>query len=419
MTKETKAKRNAKKSILFVADMLGYGGMSTLISESGKYLEGRGYSMTLLTVTTHPQNVAFKNRFKSFSTIYYTQIPSYEGIGNKTRIVLQTLRLFIKVLEHEKIDILWCTVPFCAIGVLMHPQAWKLPRIFFFLSPLELELKTNYFEGSPDSALLKKMKTWIYFFITKMSLELFPSILTCSQYARSLLIDHYKITPQKVKIAPGFISWKKMEVATEEERRRLRKSLGLDPDTFLFFFPSRFEPGKNPELIVKALESLNNELIVVAFSGTYLNPNHYRKWYKWAMRKNIRKNIIFLPYVSRSKLRKVYRAADCVLFSSLDLETFGFVALEAFTQGVPVIGSNAGAISEMLSKADPNLIVKSQGLNHWKQKIKWFMNLKPAERNALAKKCLTVADQYNSDKNKDILHQAIRDTYRDQSGNSL
>jgi glycosyltransferase involved in cell wall biosynthesis len=109
----------------------------------------------------------------------------------------------------------------------------------------------------------------------------------------------------------------------------------------------------------------------------------------------------------------VYRAADCVLFTSLDLETFGFVALESFTQGVPVIGSNAGAIPEMLSKADPNLIVKPPNRNGLTQKIKWFMNLKPAERSILAEKCLVASDQYNSNKNKDVLYQAMRDVNRE------
>src|SRR5213079_1628210 len=52
------------------------------------------------------------------------------------------------------------------------------------------------------------------------------------------------------------------------------------------------------------------------------------------------------PLADESTLRRAYRAADVLLFTSL-YEGFGYPVIEAFASGLPVVTSGAGGLKEV------------------------------------------------------------------------
>lgn len=66
-----------------------------------------------------------------------------------------------------------------------------------------------------------------------------------------------------------------------------------------------------------------------------------------------------LGHVDEADLPDLYRAADLFVLPTRALEGFGLVALEAYATGLPVLGTNVGAIPEIVSlDGDPDLLVE-------------------------------------------------------------
>ncbi len=59
--------------------------------------------------------------------------------------------------------------------------------------------------------------------------------------------------------------------------------------------------------------------------------------------------IVFYGFLTPEKLRQLYGIADVAVVPSIYNETFGLVIPEYFWQGIPVLGSRAGAIPELIS----------------------------------------------------------------------
>ncbi len=62
-------------------------------------------------------------------------------------------------------------------------------------------------------------------------------------------------------------------------------------------------------------------------------------------------NVIFEGILEGDRLRRLIRGARSLIVPSLVPETFGYVVLEAFAQGCPVIGRQLGALPEILETA--------------------------------------------------------------------
>jgi glycosyltransferase involved in cell wall biosynthesis len=64
----------------------------------------------------------------------------------------------------------------------------------------------------------------------------------------------------------------------------------------------------------------------------------------------------FVGRVSEGDLLDWYRAADLFVLPTVAYEGFGMVTVEALASGTPVVGTPAGATSELLEPLDPRLV---------------------------------------------------------------
>lgn len=383
-------KHHTAQTVLLVAEMLGYGGMSTLVAETSTLLKKNGYHVHILTVTTHRHDATFRKRFQDADRIYHMPLRSYHGPGNKLRIVLQTLRLFFRIITQKKISLVLCVGPIATAALSFPLLVLRIPRLFFFISPLDLELKKNF---AMDSGILNRFRSLLYYWITWIGLSAFPTILTYSTYAMRLLQTYYHVT-KPIRIIPGFISPTQKRRLNLQTKRSVRKRFGIPQNDFVFLFPSRFEPWKQPERVFAALPYLTSPDYTIVFSG-YADHAHREKWLSWIRARNLENHLVFLPHLPKHLLSRLYQASDCVLFPSVNLEMFGYVALEAFTYGRPVLGSNEGAIPELLTKVDPRLIIPSPDPDVCAKKMQWMMRLSSHSYRKLSKRCTEVAATFN------------------------
>lgn len=60
--------------------------------------------------------------------------------------------------------------------------------------------------------------------------------------------------------------------------------------------------------------------------------------------------VVFTGYIDNQELKKIYSISDCLIIPTQIEETFGVVALEAITMGIPVIASISGGLTEVLNE---------------------------------------------------------------------
>jgi glycosyltransferase involved in cell wall biosynthesis len=71
---------------------------------------------------------------------------------------------------------------------------------------------------------------------------------------------------------------------------------------------------------------------------------------------NLCRNFIFLG--ERHDVEFLLRALDCLVFPAEQPETFGKVIIEAMACGIPVIASNIGATSEIITDGKDGILVQ-------------------------------------------------------------
>lgn len=179
------------------------------------------------------------------------------------------------------------------------------------------------------------------------------AILTVSEYARSTVIDHWKVDPSRVRAvleAPSPVFTR-----CDDPRRRAavlaRWSLPLD--TPYLIYVGGISPHKNLELLVtvfcRLLEDARfseTRLLLVGGYSTDVFFSSLPSVSKLIDERGRPDRVILTGYVPDEDLLHLYNGARALVFPSLE-EGFGLPAVEAMACGLPVVLSNAGSLPEV------------------------------------------------------------------------
>lgn len=148
--------------------------------------------------------------------------------------------------------------------------------------------------------------------------------------ASAAYVESLGVAADRIAIAPNAVD---LEIFGERvaqargERTRLRAELGLDRCTFLYV--GRLDPEKGLEVLLRAMEHVDGELVVVG-SGSL----------EASLRRQAPASVRFVGQVARDDLVPWYAAADAFVLPSLS-EPWGMVVNEAAAAGLPIVASDA------------------------------------------------------------------------------
>lgn len=193
-----------------------------------------------------------------------------------------------------------------------------------------------------------KQKLWHWAINPKKQCQQADSILVLSENTKRDIVNYYKISSEKIKVAHGGLAEIFGRPPADKEKVKQKYNL---PNRFILFLGT-VEPRKNIIGLIEAFERVYSSLsipysLVIAGSGRgWKNKEIYDR----ALASPLRDKIEFIGYVEYAEKPALYSLADLFVYPSF-YEGFGFPVLEAMACGVPVITSNRSSLPEITNNA--------------------------------------------------------------------
>lgn len=162
---------------------------------------------------------------------------------------------------------------------------------------------------------------------------------------------------------------------SEEERKKLRKKLGLQEDDFVVLYVGRLIQVKGILELMQAVLSIDDEHIKLlcigsANFGKWAFSSYERKVKKLA--KDNSERIIFTGYIDNGELYKYSLLADVQCVPSLWEEAAGLVVVEAMAEGIPTIVTNSGGMVEYINENTTLIVERGNIVGNLKKGIMYL-----------------------------------------------
>ena len=170
------------------------------------------------------------------------------------------------------------------------------------------------------------------------------------------LVRYYNASPQQIAVIPCGVN---LDLFKPLDKERVRAMLGLDHQKILLFV-GRLDPLKGLEQLLKAFGEIAEKQMInlIIVGGDEYSRVSTQKLNDMAAELGVQRRVNFAGSVEQEELALYYSAADICIIPSY-YESFGMVALESLACGTPVIATDVGAMSKVISHPVAGEIVKN------------------------------------------------------------
>lgn len=156
-------------------------------------------------------------------------------------------------------------------------------------------------------------------------------IIAHSQLMKEELMAIYDLPAEKITVIYPPVDHQKFTPTSEQERQRIRQSLGFKDDEILYLFPSTGHKRKGFEQLKRYFNQSDLPIKLVV-AGTPVKSS---------------KNVVSLGF--RTDMPALYQMADYTIMAS-QYEPFGLVGVESILSGTPVVFAKNMACVEVFQQ---------------------------------------------------------------------
>jgi len=178
-------------------------------------------------------------------------------------------------------------------------------------------------------------------------------------------------------------------------KEELCKDFNWDLSSFTIGVFSRLEEQKGQHLVVKAMRELAPLNISLGIIGHCMDEKYKKRLIEEISSYNLTNKVRLENFMEQPM--RVMSGFDLIVLPTYE-ETFGLVAAEAMMMGVPVIGSNAGGIPEIIKDNVNGLLFETKNSNSLKQKISMMINSLELRQKLSNNAKIFIREHYNYDK---------------------
>jgi N-acetyl-alpha-D-glucosaminyl L-malate synthase BshA len=184
-----------------------------------------------------------------------------------------------------------------------------------------------------------------FFEITKFGIERSDGVTAVSEFLRRMTLEEFQVS-RPIDVVPNFVDLEQYPIEKGD------RSGIADPGQRVLLHVSNFRPVKRPLDTVRIFERVSREVdAVLLMVGE--GPERASAQ-ALARRLGVLDRLRFLG--TQQDIAEIAAMADVFLLPS-ELESFGLSALEAMACGVPVIGSDAGGLPEVVRHAESGYLL--------------------------------------------------------------
>ena len=177
----------------------------------------------------------------------------------------------------------------------------------------------------------------------------------------------------------------------------------IDPKIFSIGIFSRVEEQKGQHLVLDAMNMSSNEMQVCIIG--HVMSNQYKE--ELLIRAKIYHSTKYLKFIKFVDSPMSYMPFfDLVILPTYE-ETFGLVAAEAMIMGVPVIGSDAGGVPEIIVHGNNGLLFETKNMNDLSKKIDMIIENKTLTNNLVSNAHEYAHKEFDYDKHFDRLEKVF------------
>src|SRR5215470_9271966 len=308
-----------------------YGGSGVVATELGQELASRGHDVHFISYAP-PIRMNPNDPHIHFHEVEVASYPLFDHPPYTLALATKMLEVF----EAESLDILHVhyAIPHSVSAMLARSMA--APRRLPFITTLH----------GTDITLVGSNRSYLP--ITKFSIEQSDGVTSISSYLLGQTLKEFDIK-RPIEVIPNFVNCD-LYVRTPDEAQRARWAPNGEP---ILMHLSNFRPVKRVtdcvEIFAQVRAKMPAKLVLIG-DGPDRGAAEYL-----VRKKKLQKDVHFL-----GKQDQVYRklgVADLFLLPSR-LESFGLAALEAMACEVPVIGTNAGGMPEVVEHGVDGYLVE-------------------------------------------------------------
>ena len=275
-------------------------------------------------------------------------------------------------------------------------ETWLDRRTRRFLSPLQsLQMIWRYkhrFMMIPAYSLM---------------LQRADTLIVDSAFTRAELIrDSPQWTP-KIRVVPLGVDPDRFQPVASDEIEKRKRGLCARKTVNLLAL-GRLEPSKGFRVALEALARCRLKSWRLTIGGEGPERPHLENLVKTL---EIKERVDFLGRIPDDQIARVFAEADLFLNPDLTQPAFGLVALEAMTQGTPVLASRVGAMPEVLD-AEGGWLVRAGDVEAWQKALEKILK-RPERLHAQGKRAQKSAQQRFSlkrmiDNTETVYHETRR-----------
>jgi N-acetyl-alpha-D-glucosaminyl L-malate synthase BshA len=185
-----------------------------------------------------------------------------------------------------------------------------------------------------------------FYEITRFGIERSQGVTAVSEFLRRMTLEEFEVT-RPIQVVPNFV-----DLSLYSPRPYVERPPYAAAGEKVLLHVSNFRPVKRPLDVVRIFERVSREVasvLVMAGEG----PERAAAQ-ALARRLDLYERVRFVG--RQDRVEELLATADVFLLPS-ELESFGLSALEAMACGVPVVGSDAGGLPEVVRHTETGFLL--------------------------------------------------------------
>jgi glycosyltransferase involved in cell wall biosynthesis len=306
--------------ILYIINGLGRGGAESLLSDMIPYVKREGIEVEVLQLSVASVVPEYVDRIASAGIKVHDL-----GSGSVYRFnKIGELRSFF---EGHNYDI---------IHVHLFPAMYWVPLA---LRRIKNRPRLIFTEHSTQN---RRWNKWYFKFSEKYIYKKYPKVIAITDEVKNKLAAWVPAISNNIVVINNGLNLDKVRQATEKNRADLLKELDIKEDNaVLILMTARFEPPKNHNLVVEALQKLpSNYHAVFAGTGSLMETTE-----TFVKNSGLEGRTHFLGF--RNDVLSIMKSVDINVLST-HYEGLSGVTLEALAAGKPFLGSDVTGVQNVV-----------------------------------------------------------------------